>query len=700
MENDTIALNEGPLAGPRAGATRLKRLLVALLSAPFALGAVGCVVLYGYLRVASDRSLLSTGEWQRLRARLTRSAATEETSDSDSPISPSEPDPTPRIADAGSVTVAVEAHAHADTAPTPTRRSRVAFPSLDPELLALQRSEFESERPKSVMELQPFRRTFTLELPDGKGVATLTNVNPTINSWYLLTLRGTDGTEQTYHLANAHPTTQDLILDPSNPDGVMIVDSIERRACALWSEDAPLPLARARESRSPYLSLCNEEVSLRIPTPGRRTTLEWATDFLRDNLSSGESITVFVREKFFQDAFLETSELVRTDAADVVDEEDGARSPRPARMDPSYASTTLIPDELGISLEGVVDNQVSAGNWHPVRGQPGVYLSVVRPDLLDPVIFREHRDVVATLDDVEKEALVYLVAFDLSRFDVGFALGTEHPRVGWSERAIESVRDPSLPGPDGIGDIAPLVATGIVPRAEADRTIATFTGGFKRDHGAFRTSDLATRAHGSHYGFIESGAILSKLRPGLSTIFVSQDGRLEMKTWTDADDALVPGIRFARQNGVPLIERDPETSSSVPGPRVSQWAAGNWSGSQDRKFRTVRAGVALQTMDDRRYLIYAYFSSATPSAMARIFQSYGCEYAMMLDMNALEHTYMALYQVKNDVLDVQHMIRGMEVLDKTVEGQVIPRFIGFADNRDFFYLLRKEPAEETRETEL
>jgi hypothetical protein len=29
-------------------------------------------------------------------------------------------------------------------------------------------------------------------------------------------------------------------------------------------------------------------------------------------------------------------------------------------------------------------------------------------------------------------------------------------------------------------------------------------------------------------------------------------------------------------------------------------------------------------------------------------------------------------------------------VDKTEKGQYLPRFLGFADNRDFFYLLRKE----------
>jgi len=40
---------------------------------------------------------------------------------------------------------------------------------------------------------------------------------------------------------------------------------------------------------------------------------------------------------------------------------------------------------------------------------------------------------------------------------------------------------------------------------------------------------------------------------------------------------------------------------------------------------------------------------------------------------------------------VQHLIKGMSVLDKVNQGQVVPRFVGYADNRDFFYLLRSTP---------
>ena len=63
---------------------------------------------------------------------------------------------------------------------------------------------------------------------------------------------------------------------------------------------------------------------------------------------------------------------------------------------------------------------------------------------------------------------------------------------------------------------------------------------------------------------------------------------------------------------------------------------------------------------------------------------------MLLDMNAFEHTYLALYARKDDEIVVQHLIRGMEEVDRSTDGRMIPRFIGFPDNRDFFYLIRRQ----------
>ena len=252
------------------------------------------------------------------------------------------------------------------------------------------------------------------------------------------------------------------------------------------------------------------------------------------------------------------------------------------------------------------------------------------------------------------------------------------------------MRSGALLGPDGIGTTAPLVTNGMVSPARLERTVATFTGGFKRDHGAFKYGDLAGRNRGSHYGFIEEGVIFSKLQPGLATLYVMDDGTVSMKTWSEADDRLLAGIRYARQNGVALVEPDPATGEPVPGALVPRWGPGNWSGSAAGELRALRAGACLQESDAGRFLIYGWFSTATPSAMARVFQGYGCRYAMLLDMNALEHTYLALYTRKDDEIVVQHLIRGMGEVDRSTDGQMIPRFIGFPDNRDFFYLIRRQ----------
>jgi hypothetical protein len=336
---------------------------------------------------------------------------------------------------------------------------------------------------------------------------------------------------------------------------------------------------------------------------------------------------------------------------------------------------------------------MTPGAWYATRGNSGVYVSILQPNLIDPAILQSYKTTVNNLDRVEASALSYLIAFDLDQFELGYAVGTEHPRVEWSDHMPEQMRIPSLPGPDGIGNIRSLIATGLVSPEDARKTVATFTGGFKRTHGAFKYGELALKNHGSHYGFIENGVVFSKLQPGLSTILVLDDGSIEMKTWVEADNVLLARIRHARQNGVPVIEFDEASSSGVPGRLVGRWGPGNWSGSQDKKLRTMRSGAALQTNHGKHFLIYAVFSDATPSAMARIFQAYRCDYAMLLDMNALEHTYLALYRRSGPQMFVDHLLKGMSEVDKSVAGELVPRFLGYPDNRDFFYLMRRNPRE-------
>ncbi len=455
-------------------------------------------------------------------------------------------------------------------------------------------------------------------------------------------------------------------------------------ACPLWSlEDTPLEVAAA--SGLPYTPLCGGRLLLRNPVAGRRTDLERVTEFLRDQVSGGEAIVGFVRDHLFRDAWREEGHA----GADLPPPA-GDRGPRPALLDDAAAGRSVVPEHLGIAVEGATGGQLVLGSWYPVAGVAGIHLSIVRPQAVAGAILASHRERANPLDAVEATALDYLVAFDLDQLDLGFALGSEHPRVGWSPRPPEAMRDPALPGPDGIGTTAPLVTNGMVSPARLERTVATFTGGFKREHGAFRYGDLASRNRGSHYGFIEEGVVFSTLQPGLATLYVMNDGSVGMKTWTAADDRLLPAIRYARQNGVALVEPDPASGEPAPGALVPRWGPGNWSGSAAGELRALRAGACLQESRAGRFLIYGWFSTATPSAMARVFLAYGCRYAMLLDMNALEHTYLAVYTRKSDEIVVQHLIRGMEEVDKSTVDQMVPRFIGFPDNRDFFYLMRRE----------
>lgn len=540
---------------------------------------------------------------------------------------------------------------------------------------------------KSIVELQAARVSESVPLDAAagqRGSATLINLNPAINISFLLTLQWTDRREDlNYHLENADPLNQRIALDASRPGTLAIAAGGTTTHCALWPGDR---LATARRSMLPYAPLCNGKLYLRNVTRGNRSTLEATTEFLRDHVWRGEQIIGFVRREFYRDAFVEPARPASAPMVEAIRPAPG-NAPPPARLKAADAPPALVPESLGIAVG--MRASLLPGQWYAALGLDSVYVSVAQPgSLAQGAAAGSERG--RALDPIEADALAYLVAFDLAAYELGFALGTEHPRLGWSARVREELRDPRLPGPDGIGSAAPLARTGMVSPALQSRVVATFTGGFKREHGAFRYGPLATVNRGSHYGFIEQGVVFSTLSPGLSTLYVLNDGSIGMKTWTQDDHRLLGQIRHARQNGVPLIERDPAGGPPRFGPLVDAWGPGNWSGSADEKLRTLRAGACLVEDAGRRFLVYGYFSTATPRAMAQVFQAYGCRYAMHLDMNALEHTYLGLYPKSGSRIVVEHLVQGMAVLDKSIGASVVPRFLGFADDRDFFYLLARQ----------
>ena len=521
--------------------------------------------------------------------------------------------------------------------------------------------------PKTIVELQQFRSTQVLPVtgPAGlRGTATLINLNPLINRWYLLQLDWANGKRYSYHLENANHHT--LALTQDFHPGLMLGSAEQHDTCDLGS-------ALKNAAASPYAPLCNGRLYLHNAVHGHQSNLEAMVEFLRDR--GGEKLLDLAKQTLFLDAWREPAAY--DGSANMLLQ--AAFMPTVARLNPAMAHRKIGRGSLGIASD--LEAQFAVGQWTSVKAVKGAYLSLMAPEAIAPEILNSHLDRANVLGSKESTALVYLIAFDMQQFELGFGMGTDHPRVDWSPRP--ALQHGTLPGPDGIGSVKPLITTGMIPPMVAASTVATFTGGFKRYHGAFRYGDFASKNHGSHYGFIQEGVVLSKLQPGLSTLYVLRDGSVHMQVWNDADS--IAELRYARQNGVPLVEWD--KGEPIPGALVRHWGPGNWSGSEQGDLSTVRAGICLQQTPQTEYLIYAYFSNATPSAMARVFQAYGCLHAMQLDINAPILTYLAIYSSAEPA--VQYLVQTMSQADQKLQGRTIPRFLALPDNRDFFYLYRR-----------
>ncbi len=561
-----------------------------------------------------------------------------------------------------------------------------AAPAEDP-VLAAQRAQYDAVVVKTALELQQYRRSQSMAVTNGagrQGLVALTSVNPRVNVWHVLAFDwGRDRPRAYYHIENPFRRTQTLQLSELDGGALVLGAGGKSTRCELWTGEKPA-LEVARASKLPYAPLCGGRIFLRNRVQGHYTDLEQMTEFLRDNVWNGDDIVGFVRETVYQDAYKESG---KNENAKGSNGETGAPLPR-ARLKPSAEALAVVPDSLGLTVEGAAGRSLRLGQWYPVRNVAGTFASVMRPGAASEEIVAQDKAYLNPLDEVEASALAYLVAFDLGLYEMRFAVGTDHPRLNWSARVPAATVVGKLPGPDGVSSTEPLVTTGMVGPTSPGRIVATFSGGFKREHGAFKWGELSQKNFGSHYGFVEAGAVLSKLQPGLATLYTLDDGSFGMKTWREADNAFLSRIAYARQNGVALVEPGAD-GKPVSGALVNRWGPGNWSGSADAKLRTLRGGACLITTGSRQFLVYGYFSTATPSAMAIAFRAYGCSYALNLDMNALEHTYMALYARQGDTMQVQHLVRGMANVDRNVKGKLIPRFMGYPDNRDLFYLVKR-----------
>lgn len=554
--------------------------------------------------------------------------------------------------------------------PAPLLAQGIGLPPDD--VIAERMVQLSADVPGSLLALNPFHNDQSATDDDGTQIR-LISMNPNVNAWFVLEITGANGRVSTFHLENADPANWTVEL---TEDGDLQLDTEDDGfACAPWSDGE---LEEAVASELPYAPVCDWQLFVRNRVSGNRSSREAVAQFLRDNVLFGDSIVNLIKGAFYEDAFMVSSDEVEA-------EDPGAVVALLGRAE--LDSRPVMRARTGFDVVGTDGGGMEAGSWYAIEDAPGIYASVMQPGQISQTILGRP-DEANWIDNVEGRADVYLVAYDMSQFEIGYEVGTDHPRVDWSPRPSGAGRNYNTPGPDGFGRTDPLIRVGMISPSLTDRVVATFTGGFKREHGAWRFGPMAQFNWGHHYGFMSSGVVLSRLWPGLSTLYMLDDGTVGMRTWTEADtEELLPRLVFARQNGVALLE------DGVPGEQVRSWGGGNWSGSAEANLRTVRSGVCHRIVGDRSFLIYAYFSSATPSAQARTFQAYGCDYAMLLDMNSPELTYSAIYiqDEEDEEIEIQHLVTSMEEVDlRRRDGTRLPRFVSYADNRDFFYITRRE----------
>src|SRR5690606_1834854 len=110
------------------------------------------------------------------------------------------------------------------------------------------------------------------------------------------------------------------------------------------------------------------------------------------------------------------------------------QKPIPAALDPSYEDKSITPEQVGINLGDVNGKPLSVGKWYETKFNRHVYFSAIEPKMVSKEILETHTDRVTKFDGTEDNAVTYLVAFDLTRYRLGFTVGTDHPSLEWSDR--------------------------------------------------------------------------------------------------------------------------------------------------------------------------------------------------------------------------------------------------------------------------
>ncbi|HWS64824.1 MAG TPA: hypothetical protein VN325_18855, partial [Steroidobacteraceae bacterium] len=230
------------------------------------------------------------------------------------------------------------------------------------------------DAPITIADLQPDRTVVRAEIrraPDEIGSASLTNLNPHINSWFVLTLDWpASGEHQSFHLENSE--SQKSLALSANPEGSLRLEiGGPSNPCQLKFavHSTSGLLEEARKSGLPYAPLCDGRLHLRNSVVGRATKLEKVTDFLRQHVWGGEKFVTLVKKEVYRDKFLEQA-APQSNNHSVVARDD---APAAAVRDIARASLSVTPPDLGIDIDAQTQSMVE-GEWYAVRDLADVFV--------------------------------------------------------------------------------------------------------------------------------------------------------------------------------------------------------------------------------------------------------------------------------------------------------------------------------------
>ncbi|MFW7379662.1 MAG: hypothetical protein ACOH5I_12690 [Oligoflexus sp.] len=479
----------------------------------------------------------------------------------------------------------------------------------------------------------------------------LRNLNPMIGSWYILHVQETKKKQNRFTFHIEVPADKTVMIN-LHKIGLQFNEEV----CPLW-ENPKFDLLAVDFSKhtDPYFPICEGTAFIRLAKPSNTkiSSTESISRLLRQNFESGEKVINLVKPYLVSLAAEQGSNVY------------GKSGPKkPEMKEPTAALVSYKDDrvpfaakhQIGINLKQDLE-QLAYGKWYETEMHQGIYVSLMTPEWITDSIKSSFPDRVNALNNKEADKLAYLIAYDLDLYQAEYVAGLQQP----------GIRNPNALQKQ-------FVPVGNVPAYRRQDTVGVFIGGFQQRHGRIKRGPHK----GKVYGYTQNGVTLENLSPGLAT-FISTGKRADIISWSQAS-SVQQQLVSARQNGVPIIE------NSEPHALVKNWGWGNWSGDSEGRLQSIRSAICIQNQNNKRYLIFAAFTSATPSSMAKVLQSYQCQMAMHLDMNAYMYVHNAIINYeKSDKVDVEYLHQEMEY----PKGLKRHRYILDNNERDFFYVYRK-----------